>query len=334
MSSIKETQYPEIRDVLKQFKIHDFQTAERMNDGLIHMTLCVTADNQKYTLQRLHDVISDLAVEDMRIVTDGLHKAGMHVPSLVRASNGQSLVRDQFGKRWRLYPWMEGKTFNSFGEAGVADRKAMAYQAGYLVAQLHNELAKLHYTPVGSIPHFHDTEHVLKRLSAVADKLPASLQETAREILTDLPKIIIEAPKQLIHGDLKISNLLFDQNNNAVGMIDFDTLLEHDRFVDIGDALRSWCNLTSEDDVHAKMDMPLFDAAFAGYAKGSSQVDERGLFLQATRRIAFELSARFLTDVVEDNYFGFDPTKYETRREANIARAMGQFSLGRSIPQM
>ena len=53
---------------------------------------------------------------------------------------------------------------------------------------------------------------------------------------------------QLVHGDLKISNLIFDAAGKAVGIIDFDTLLVHARAIDLGDALRSWCNWTAEDD--------------------------------------------------------------------------------------
>src|SRR2546425_1136416 len=79
--------------------------------------------------------------------------------------------------------------------------------------------------------------------------VPADLRGIADDILATLPGLIVaDEPRQLIHGDLKISNLIFDGLGHAVGIIDFDTILRHARAIDLGDAFRSWCNRTAEDD--------------------------------------------------------------------------------------
>lgn len=163
--------------------------------------------------------------------------------------------------------------------------------------------------------------------------MPEEVAAIAGDVLAALPGIIItDAPKQLIHGDLKVSNIVFDDASHAVGIIDFDTILLHQRTVDVGDALRSWCNRTAEDDAAATFDMTFCDAALAGYADGFGSTDDRALLLRGAKQITLELAARFLTDVVRDNYFGYDATRYSSRRDANIARAIGQHHLATTIP--
>ncbi len=146
---------------------------------------------------------------------------------------------------------------------------------------------------------------------------------------------IPQGPQQLIHGDLKISNLIFDDLGHAVGLIDFDTILRHARAIDLGDAFRSWCNRTAEDDPDASFDVAFFEAAASGYAEGlgmPSGPPVRARHLRATKQITLELAARFLIDVVRDTYFGFDAARYPHRRAHNVARARGQYHLAQTIP--
>ncbi len=44
-----------------------------------------------------------------------------------------------------------------------------------------------------------------------------------------------------------------------------------------------------------------------------------------------ELAARFCADAFEDRYFGWDPTRFASRREHNLVRAHGQLALGRRV---
>jgi hypothetical protein len=56
--------------------------------------------------------------------------------------------------------------------------------------------------------------------------------------------------------------------------------------------------------------------------------------LRATQQIAWELSARFLIDLVRDDYFGFDAKKYASRRDHNMARAIAQLRLGEAVARV
>jgi Ser/Thr protein kinase RdoA (MazF antagonist) len=298
--------------------------------GLLHATYRVVTAGGDFVVQRLHAAIPDSAIDDMRTVTAYLVSCGLQVPSLVLTRDGRPFARDMHGGRWRVYPWLPGHVVESLPDP------AMARQAGRLVGLLHKHLAACDYIPQGSIPHFHDTDFVLTELQNIHPQLPDEVRGIADDILATLPSLIVaDEPQQLIHGDLKISNLIFNDLGHAVGIIDFDTILRHARAIDLGDAFRSWCNRTAEDDPDATFDVAFFEAAASGYAQGfgvPSGPAEHARHLRATRQITLELAARFLIDVVHDTYFGFDAARYPHRRAHNVARARGQYHLAQTIP--
>ena len=316
--------------IVQAFRLPPVYTLRPIGHGLLHATYQVLTPQGTWVLQKLHAAIPDAAVEDMQVVTAHLASYGLHVPLLVSTRDGQPVARDTVGGRWRLYPWIPGQVLEALPQA------ALAREAGRLVGVLHRALASLAYVPRGSLPHFHDTLFVLAELQRVRGQLPAPLIPLADTMLTTLPSLILtDMPQQLIHGDLKISNLIFDSAGHAMGLIDFDTLLLHGRAIDLGDACRSWCNRTAEDDPQARFDMTFFEAVVLGYAEGagrSASAAARRLYLRATRQITLELAARFLIDVVRDSYFAFDASRYPHRQAHNAARALGQYHLASTIP--
>lgn len=313
--------------IIKKFPLPPVIDVQRVGSGNINVTYTVTTQRGVFALQMLHDVIPDAAALDMQAVTTHLAAHGLLVPSLIMTVDGQPFARAEDGSRWRVYPWIAGEIFDALPNA------EMARVAGRIVGAMHHALADLDYTPQGSIPHFHDTAFIVDELQSVRAQMHESVATVADDVLATLPGLIItDQPRQLVHGDLKISNLVFDDEGKAVGIIDFDTVLLHSRAVDFGDALRSWCNRTAEDDAQAQFDMTFFDAATAGYAEGIGSNDDRALLLRGAKQVTLELTARFLIDVVRDSYFGYDTARYASRRDANIARAIGQHHLATTIP--
>jgi Ser/Thr protein kinase RdoA (MazF antagonist) len=273
-------------------------------------------------------VTADAAIQDARVVGQFLASRGFRVPVLRLSKDGGVLVRDG-SDRWRLYPLIAGEAFD------VVAHPEMAREAGRIVGEMHRHLRELDYEPQGSIPHFHDTAFVLDELRSIVDRLPESVGQIGRRMVDELPALIVDErsageSKVVIHADLKISNLLF-ADGRAVAVIDMDTLMLHFRVIDLGDAFRSWCATSTEDDPDLGFDADLFTAAIDGYARGFDGLVDSQLFLRATQQIAWELSARFLFDVVRDSYFGFDASKYGSRRDHNMARAIAQFRLGEAV---
>ncbi len=328
-------QTPRPRSILGRFPIPPPVGVQRFGTGLINPTYWVRTKERHFVLQRLHEIVSTEAVEDMRVVTEYLAERGMRVPNLMRAKDGQIVVRDDAGGRWRLYPLIPGRIFDAL------ESNETAVEAGQIVGEMHRHLLNLSFEPQGSIEHFHDTVYVLDKLRGMVAKLPEEVRDIAEDALTTVPGLILTEDtarerKQVIHGDLKISNILFDEAGRAVGIIDFDTIMRHFRAIDLGDGLRSWCNRTSEQDPHATFDAGIFHAAMTGYEQGWGapvREEEKRIFLRATLQITYELAARSLIDIVCDHYFGYRKP-YTSRRAANIARAMGQFHLAKTIPSV
>ena len=326
---------PRPRSILGRFPTPAPAGVKRFGTGLINPTYQVRAGARPFVLQRLHEIVSTEAVEDMRVATEHLAERGMRVPRLMRTQDGQLIARDGAGGRWRLYPLIPGRVFDAI------ESSEMAMEAGRIVGEMHRHLRDLSLEPKGSIEHFHDTAYVLDTLRGMVPQLPRAIRHIAEDILATAPGIILtEATafegKQIVHGDLKISNILFDGAGRAVGIIDFDTIMRHFRAIDLGDSLRSWCNRTSEDDPRATFDAGIFHAAMIGYGRGWGapvREDEKRTFLRAALQITYELASRFLIDVVCDHYFGYGKP-YTSRRAANIARAIGQYHLAKTIPSV
>jgi Ser/Thr protein kinase RdoA (MazF antagonist) len=142
-----------------------------------------------------------------------------------------------------------------------------------------------------------------------------------------------DLPVRPAHGDLKISNLRFDHRGRAHCLIDLDTLSSMPLALELGDAMRSWCNRTGEDGTGAAVDLAIFEAALAGYRRGApfATDDEIASIAPGTWRICLELAARFGADAIRECYFGWDPAVAPGRGEHNLLRARSQLALARAV---
>jgi len=175
----------------------------------------------------------------------------------------------------------------------------------------------------------HDTRAHLARLEAAgAGPLGDAILGEARHI--EWPG---ELPRRLAHGDLKISNVLF-RGPRAVALLDLDTVgwmpLRHE----LGDAWRSWANPRGETTDEPRFDVAILAAAVLGYAADARDWvtrDEVAGLVGGVHAITVELAARFAVDMVEDRYFGWDATRFPSRREHNRVRAAAMLALAGQI---
>lgn len=159
---------------------------------------------------------------------------------------------------------------------------------------------------------------------------------TARRSGADLLERVRHEGKikvQTIHGDPKAGNVLFDVASDlAVSLIDLDTVGPGLIHYDIGDCLRSCCNVSGEvaaDLSQVSFDIDMCREVLAGYFSGAGTLlsaYDRQLIFQAVRLISFELGLRFFTDYLAGNcYFKV------LHEEENLQRAQVQFHLVQSI---
>jgi hypothetical protein len=83
-----------------------------------------------------------------------------------------------------------------------------------------------------------------------------------------------------------------------------------------------------------KLDLPIFAAAIGGFRRVADPIvteGERAAIAVGLETVCLELAARFCTDVFEDRYFGWDPSRFASRRAHNLVRARGQLALGLQV---
>ena len=297
--------------------------------GLINQTFVAGAP-PRYAVQRVNPLFSPRVHDDIEAVTAHLAARGLVTPRLVRTDAGALWATDEDGGVWRVLTWVPGRTLNR-----ITSPKNAA-EAGALVARFHAAVADLEWEYRSVRPGAHDTLGHMRRLEASASSAAGDARAVADVILADWAtwQGRLDLPEHHAHGDLKVSNLRFDDEGRGVCLLDLDTLARIPLDVELGDAWRSWCNPVGEDSAESVFDVAVFEASAAAYqGVRSIPAEEREALVAGVERIALELASRFCRDVFEDCYFGWDPNRFSSRAAHNLFRARGQWSLARSVRQ-
>lgn len=291
----------------------------------------------RYALQRVNPVFGPAVHYDIEAITAHLEGAGLITPKLVRTRSGELWFIDEFGALWRAMTWIEGRNYTS------AESPQLCYEAGRLVAGFHGVMRDFKYHFRNERLGVHDTAAHLKRLREALEafdyhRLHPEVLPLAEEVLGHLKELpsLDGLPSRIVHGDLKISNLLFNEEGAGLCLIDLDTLAYMSVPVELGDAFRSWCNPTGEDSTESEFSMEHYGEALRGYVDGGGgwlSGPEREAIPVGVEIISLELTARFLTDALLESYFSWDRTQFSSAGEHNLHRALSQLSLARSIRQ-
>lgn len=325
---------PPPAEVLQAYGLPGARVAP-LGSGLINQTWLVEADGRQTVLQALNPLFPPTVNDDIRAVTAHLRRQGCLTPELLPSRDGAWWV-EAGGRVYRLMTHIAGVSLERL------DAPSRAWQAGALLARFHRALDGLDHVFASQRLGVHDTpRHLanLRRALAEHEGHPRldQIRPLADEILSlagelpDLPAL----PPRLVHGDPKLNNLLFDPATGAgLCLIDLDTLGPMPLALELGDALRSWCNPAGEDQARAAFSLELFGGAVAGYAAGASDwisPAERGAIVTATLTIYVELAARFCADALNESYFGWSPERFPSRSIHNQVRAQSQLAAARSL---
>lgn len=321
--------------LLARFDLSDARVSP-ISTGLINKTYRLDLpDGRVFALQAVSPIFAPAVHQDIEAVTRHLEQKGLETPRLVPAVDG-GLYAEHGGEIWRVLTWIDGVTLERV--RGPDD----ARRAAALLGRFHRALADLDHVFAARRLGVHDTKKHLGNLRAALEAhgdhpLHGGVAELAEEIFeraADLPDFSA-IPERVVHGDPKISNVIFDRGTgDARALVDLDTVAPMHLPLELGDALRSWCNAAGEDQTAVRFSLPVYTAAITGYASAAAGFVTRpevALIVPATGTIMVELAARFAADALQERYFGWDARRFATRGEHNLVRARGQLALARDF---
>lgn len=313
--------------------------------SLINLTYVVRSTagthREPLVLQRLHPVFGPNVHVDIEAVTGHLTARGLTTPRLIHTLDGSLWLMEHTTptpRAWRALSYIDGVTVHR------SENPSTIESAANLLGRFHSALRDFEHEFVHQRP-LHDTAKHLTKLRDALTSGPAAGDHEAQTLGADvlrhaeaLQTRFDEFPRRVIHGDPKLSNVMFyrAEPTRAQCMIDLDTVGRGHLAYELGDALRSWCNPAGEDTGAVHIDAGVFRAVMAGYAGASPVGVEPPEILSAIdgfETVSLELASRFAADVIVDAYWGWDSTRFASRREHNIVRARAQLALSRSVRQ-
>ncbi|MEX1116031.1 MAG: aminoglycoside phosphotransferase family protein [Akkermansiaceae bacterium] len=347
-----------VSDISGQFAVQGtFISGEEIHSGHINSTYRVSYQQpdgsvRRYILQAINrHVFKDpcAVMRNVESVTRHINARvlrqkkdlGGQTLNLFPARKGGSWIEDELGEVWRCYNHIEGCVTHE-----IIENARQAYQAAHAFGAFQHLVSDLDtHSIVETIPDFHDTRKRFFRLLDVAAADPNQRLNSVRAefdfivkrepltgVLLDLAAAG-EIPSRITHNDTKINNVMIDAiTDEAVCVIDLDTVMPGLALYDFGDLVRSATSPAAEDErdlSKVQMQMPMFEALVEGYldaAGGFLNKAEIGHLAFSGKLLALEVGIRFLTDHLEGDVY------FKARRpDHNLDRCRTQLKLVESI---
>jgi Ser/Thr protein kinase RdoA (MazF antagonist) len=330
------------QSILHTFSIHESYTIEKISVGLINETYKLTTIyDETYILQKVNDKIfkKPFAIEEnIRLIADffSTFYPNYLFTSPISLLNGKQLLHVENEGYFRLFHFVENSTsYNVVSNAEQAFKAAA--QFGKFTKLLANiDIGKIQTT----LPDFHNLQLRFTQFeTCLQNGNSKRIIEATTEIeflltqknIVDTYNSIIENPNfklRITHHDTKISNVLFDKNDDALCVIDLDTVMPGYFISDVGDMMRTYiCPVSEEEIDFSKIEIrrDFYEAIMQGYL-GEMQdeltLEEKKYFHYAGDFAIYMQALRFLTDYINDDaYYG---SRYEKQ---NYNRAKNQIVL-------
>jgi hypothetical protein len=323
--------------------------------GHIHDTFLVTTHPVSfpdYILQRINHLIfsniqrlTDNMLKITNHIKEGLsQKAGKYqgfqVFQLTACNSGDYYYTDSMGNYWRLIEFISSsKSFDK------VDSPVIAFEAGKAFAIFQELTSDFDINGLFEVlPNFHNISSRLENFRSAVLLNPANrintlteeiaFVETRAEEMHTILRLVEKGkiPLRVTHNDTKINNVLFNEQNQAIAVIDLDTVMPGSVLYDFGDAIRTGASTGAEDEAELgkiHIDLPLFEA----YSKGYLRIAGDFLTITEIENLAFSakfmtyiIGLRFLTDHINgDTYFKISFPGH------NLQRARAQFRLLQSM---
>lgn len=339
-------------DIAREFQLDaEVVSIDTLGQGFINDTYIVTTQKSRYILQRKnHNIFPDVPA-----MMDNIQRITTHLKAKVRAAGGDperevltvipthdgTLYHCDGEEFWAASLYIEGSVTHE-----VANTPRLAFMGGRGIGRFQAMLADFNEPLAEVIKGFHNIrwrfEQWDKSLAADRADRKASVAreiewiESRRERMMAFWELVErgELPMRVTHNDTKLSNILFDSNDEVLCVIDLDTVMSSTSLNDFGDAIRSYTNTGAEDDTdlgRVSMNIDTFRHYAEGYLSERSATmtdSEREWLAFSALYITYEQVLRFLMDYIDgDTYYKIaysDHNLVRTRAQHKLLESMEQ----------
>lgn len=302
--------------ILNHFKVENTNPSfQPITNGYINNTFLVFINNiPKFILQRINDSVFnnyDTLQHNIDTALLALEDSKYTRVEFIKTKNNNSLAKVN-GTVWRLMTYiLESHTLNTTTEQKIA------FEAGRIIGVFHNLLkseninnykdiiSDFHYLPLRK-------EQFTEALYSADNSDKNTAKDAIEFALNTLPKFDnfynTNIQLRLCHNDTKLNNILFNSDNEALCLIDLDTIMKGYFHYDFGDAIRTIVNPAPEDEKDFSK-INFSDSQFKNFVKGLhksnlklSKTEIKFLPL-ATALMPFLHGIRALTDYLNKNKY-------------------------------
>lgn len=303
-------------------------------DGHINDTFKITTPDEIFIFQKINTEI----FKDVDGMMDNITRVTEHL----RSKGKRAFRVIGYKSPWRLISFIEN-TYSVY----VLSNPSQAETAARAFAAFQNDLVDLPGPRlVETIADFHNTPF---RFSQLEDAIKVDNKNRVKDVKAEIDFIfkhkdsaskIVDfmnegkIPERITHNDTKINNVMLDNDTNeAVTVVDLDTVMPGSSLYDFGDMVRTATASAEEDEanldiVYSKKEY--FAALAKGYlseAKFLNQYEIDNLAFSGWL-ITYEQAIRFLADYINGDVY------YKTNYpDHNLVRTRNQIKMAQSIEE-
>ncbi len=305
-----------LKHIINRFKIDTQEvTFQQITTGFINDTFLVLKFQKPlYIFQSInHKVFKNIEslMLNIEMALDKLQSNDYKTITLLKTYNQQSFYK-QNDNYWRLMTFIDGSTTYN-----TTTNPKVAFEAGCIISEFHNLLKD--ESPdvfIDTIPNFNNLPFRISEYNNALNKTTETRKEIAKNEIDFAIKTLptfdnfykVKLPLRVCHNDTKLNNILFSKTNEALCLIDLDTIMKGYFHYDFGDAIRTIVNTANEDEKELSkitFNTTLFEAFVDGLNKNASFLTKKEVELLpiATALMPFIHGIRALTDYLNRNIY-------------------------------
>ena len=306
----------DLKQILSAFKVDLVDVSiKEINQGYINNTFLILKGNTPtFILQQInHSTFKDIKGLQQNVVNalSKLHDSTYAKINLIETHQNASFLEINDGY-WRLMSFIANSVTHN-----TTQNPKIAYEAGRIIGKFHQLLQEEHIDDyIETIANFHSLnakkQEFLEAIKSANPELKEGVQSEIEFAFKQLMKFEaldqLDLPLRICHNDTKLNNILFNKKDEALCLIDLDTIMKGHFHYDFGDAIRTIVNTAQEDETDfTKITFNL--GLFQSFVKGLSSLPnflstaEKNMLPLATALMPFIHGLRALTDYLNGNVY-------------------------------